>query len=68
VTRGDTTNCRGGREVTAPEKMRGTTRGGDATRGGQEEATPDRRRWRDETLRWWRTRGNTTASRGRREA
>ncbi len=50
VKSGDTTNSRGGREVTAREKKRDTARGGGATRGGQVEAPPDGSRWRDEKL------------------
>ncbi len=60
IARGDTTNSWGGQEVSAPEKKRGTTRGGGATRGGQLEAPPDRRQRR--------TRGNTTTSWGRQES
>jgi hypothetical protein len=60
ITRGDMTNSRGGREASAPEKMRGTTRGGSAMRGGQIEAPPNRR--------WQRTRCNPTTSWGRQEA
>jgi hypothetical protein len=67
VTRGDATNSRCKQELTIPEKRRGKTRGSSVTRGGQVEVPPDGRRWRDKKLRWWRTRGNTTASRGRQE-
>jgi hypothetical protein len=60
MTRGDMTNGRGGQEASAPEKKRGTMRGGSAIKGGQMEAQPDGR--------WRRTRGNTTTSWGRQEA
>ncbi len=68
MTRGDTTTSRGRREATAPEKKRGETRGGGATRDGKVEALPDGRQWHDEKLRQWKTRGNTTANQGRQEA
>jgi hypothetical protein len=61
VTRGDTTQ--GGQEASAPEKKRGTMRGGGAMRSGQVKAPPKGRWWRDKKLRQWRTRGNTTTSR-----
>jgi hypothetical protein len=50
VTRGDTTNSRGGQEATAPEKKRGKMRGGGMRRGGQVEVPSDGRRWRDKKL------------------
>ncbi len=46
MTRGDTTNSQGRGEASAPEKKKGTTRGGSPTRSGQVEAPPDGRRWR----------------------
>jgi hypothetical protein len=49
-----------GQEASAPEKKRGTTRGGGATRGGQMEALLDGR--------LQRTRGNTKTSWGRQKA
>ncbi len=60
VTRGDMTNSGAGQEASAPEKKRGMTRGGGATRCGQMEAPPDGRQQR--------TRGNTVTSWGRQEA
>jgi hypothetical protein len=65
MMRGDKTNSQGGREATAPEKKRGTTRCGGVTRGGQVEVLLDWRRWRDKKLRWQRTKGITTASQDR---
>ncbi len=60
VTRGDTTNSRGGQEASAPVKKKGTTRCGSVTRGGQMEAPLDGRRQR--------TRGNMITSWSRQEA
>jgi hypothetical protein len=68
MTRGDMTNSRGRQEASAPEKKRGTARGGGATRSGQLESPPEGRRWHDKKLRWQRTRGNMTTSWGRQEA
>jgi hypothetical protein len=70
VTRGDRTNSQGRQEATTPEKKRGQMRVGSVKRGGQVEALPDGRQRHDEKLRLrqQRTRGNTTASRGRQEA
>ncbi len=64
MTRGDATNSPCGGEASTPEKKRGTTRGGSATRGGQVETLPDGRHWDDKKLRWQRTQGNTTTSWG----
>jgi hypothetical protein len=47
VTRGGTTNSRGRKEATAPEKKRGMTRCSGAKRAGQVDAIPDGRRWHD---------------------
>jgi hypothetical protein len=60
MTRGDMTNSGDGQEASAPEKKRGTTRGGGAMRGGQLEVPFNGRQWR--------TRGNTATSWGRQEA
>ncbi len=68
MTRGYTTNSQDGQNVIAPEKKRDTMIGGCAIRGGQVEAPPERKRWSDKKLRWGRTRGSTTTSRGRQEA
>ncbi len=68
MTRGDTTNRKGGQEASAPEKKRGRTRGGGAMRGVQMEAPPDGRQWREEKLRRRRSRGNMTTSWVRGEA
>ncbi len=45
MTRGGTTNSRGGREMSAPDKKRGTIRGGGVTRSGQLEHWHWRWRW-----------------------
>jgi hypothetical protein len=58
MMRDDTTNSWGGQEVIAPEKMRGTMRGGGTMRSTQVEALPDGRQLHDKKLRQWRTRGN----------
>ncbi len=68
MTRSDMTNSWDKQEASAPEKKRGTMRGSGTMRGGHVEAPPDGRQWHDEKLRWQRTRGNTTTSRGRQEA
>jgi hypothetical protein len=67
MMRGDATKSLGGKEVRAPEKKRGMTGGGNTARGGQVETQPDRW-WHDKKLKYQRTRGNTTTSRGRQEA
>jgi hypothetical protein len=55
MTRGDIINSWSRREVSTPEKKRGTTRGSGTKRSGQVEALPDRRRWYNKKLMRQRT-------------